>query len=126
MFKKIKEYFETRKNYKNAKKLLVIRMANLLADNYDDYDNFKTTITVLNSKFYDLVVAETEAKEAEKKAYESMITFGDNFKVEDLNRLVTGIDTIANNPNLTTEYYKDVTKRANKEKVNESKIEVVK
>lgn len=113
MFKKIKEYFETRKAYKNAKRYLVIRMSNLLAN---DYDDFKTTITALNSKFYDLVVAETEAKETEKAAYESMNTFGENFKVEDLQKLIGGIDKIANNPDLTTKYFQQVNENAHKER----------
>lgn len=113
MFKKIKEYFETRKAYKNAKRYLVIRISNLLAN---DYDDFKITITALNSKFYDLIVTETEAKEAEKAAYESMNTFGENFKVEDLSRLVAGIDKIANNPNLQTSYFQQVNKNAHKER----------
>lgn len=95
MFKKIKEYFVNKREYKNAK---------------------KTVTLMLMNQYYDFLVAETEAKEAEKAAYESMNTFGDNFKVEDLQKLIGGIDKIANDPDLTTKYFQQVNENAHKER----------
>ena len=101
MFKKIKKYFTDRKEYTTSKKAV--------------------TIMVMN-QYHDFLVSETEAKKAEKKAYESMTTFNTNFNVEDLQKLISGVDKIANSPNLQTSYYEQVSKQAHDEKVAEKKL----
>lgn len=103
MFKKMKKYLTDRKEYKIAKK--------------------EVPLMVMN-QYYDFLVAETEAKNAEKKAYESMMTFNDNFNVEDLQKLISGVDKIANSPNLQTSYYEQVSKQAHDERIAKNKIKV--
>lgn len=98
MFTAIKKYLSDRKEYKDAKKAV--------------------TLTIMNT-YFDYLVAETEAKEAEKKAYESMTVFGESFSVEDLRSLIESTDKIASNPELTTEYYKQVSRQAHEEKMAE-------
>lgn len=96
MFKKIKEWNDARKT-KIAMKGLIV------------------------NQFYDYLVAETEAKEAEKKAYESMNIFSDSFKPEDLQNVFGSIEKIASNPKLTTEYYKTIAENAHEQKMAELK-----
>ncbi len=87
MFKKIKNYFTEKREYRNAKKTLTLAMMN---------------------KYYDFLVAETETKEAEKKAYESMAIFGDNFTVEDFQGILSSINKIASSPELQTSFYESI------------------
>lgn len=101
MLKQFKEHIKNKKEYRNAKK--------------------EATLLILN-RYNDLLVSEMNAKEAETQAYESMITFGDNFKAEDLEKLITGVDKIANNPNLQSSYYEQVSKQAHEERIAEGKI----
>lgn len=96
MFKKIKEWNDTRKT-QNAMKGLIV------------------------NQFYDYLVAETEAKEAEKKAYESINIFSESFKPEDLQNVFSSIEKIASTPELTTEYYKTVAQNAQEQKMAEIK-----
>lgn len=96
MLKKIRKYLKAKKEYKNAKKEAVL----MILRHYND-----------------LLVSEINTKEAETQAYESMITFGDNFKTEDLEKLIAGVDKIANNPDLQTAYYEQVSKQAHDEKM---------
>lgn len=91
MFDKIKEWNNNRKT-KNAMKGLIV------------------------NQFYDYLVAETEAKEAEKKAYESMNIFSESFKLEDLQKIFQDINKIATNPKLTTDYYTALAKNSHEEK----------
>ena len=101
MFKKFKKYFADKKEYQASKKAV--------------------TLMIMN-QYHDFLISETKAKDAEKKAYESMITFGDNFKAEDLEKLITDVDKIANSPNLQTSYYEQISKQAHDEKMAENKI----
>lgn len=78
MLKKIKDYFLNSKDYRTIKKTV--------------------TLMVIN-QYHDFLVSETEAKKAERKAYESMTTFGDNFSADDLQKLIIGVDKFTNNPN---------------------------
>lgn len=100
MFKKIKIYFTEKREYKDAKKML--------------------TLATMN-KYYDFLVAETEAKEAEKKAYESMSIFGDNFTVEDFQGILSSINKIAASPDLQTSFYENISKQAHEQKMTELK-----
>lgn len=99
-FKNIRDYFTQKKEYRNAKKTL--------------------TLATMN-QYYDFLVAETEAKEAEKKAYESMIVFSENFTVEDFQGILSSINKIAGSPDLQTSFYENISKQAHKEKMNELK-----
>lgn len=78
MLKKIKDYFLNSKDYRTIKKTV--------------------TLMVIN-QYHDFLVSETEAKKAERKAYESMTTIGDNFSADDLQKLIIGVDKFTNNPN---------------------------
>lgn len=100
MFKKIRDYFTQKIEYRNAKKTL--------------------TLAAMN-QYYDFLVAETEAKEAEKKAYESMSIFGDNFTVEDFQGILNSINKIATSPDLQTSFYENISKQAHKQKMTELK-----
>lgn len=91
MFDKIKEYFRTRKEYNEAKKAL--------------------TLLIMN-QYSDFLEAETEAKRAEKEAYEATKIFSESLNIQELQEAMAGINKIAKSPDLTTEYYKDVVKRA--------------
>lgn len=48
-----------------------------------------------------------------------MTVFGESFSVEDLRSLIESTDKIASNPELTTEYYKQVSRQAHEEKMAE-------
>lgn len=95
----IKEYFAT----KRAKKAL--------------------TLLIMN-QYSDLLIAEKETKEAEKEAYESMKVFGDAFSVEDFQNLLGSVNRIADNPELTNDYFKQVSAQAHAERTD--KLEVTK
>lgn len=103
MFKNIKKHFANSKEYNDSKRTV--------------------TLMIMN-QYHDFLVSETEAKRAEKKAYESMTTFGDNFNVEDLQKLIHGVDKIANSPNLQTSYYEQISKQAHDEKITDNKAEI--
>lgn len=77
----------------------------------------KTMALLIMSQYSDFLVAGKEAKEAEKNAYESMKGFGDSFDVDDLKNLVDSVSRIAGNPDLTTDYYKQVSAQAHKERM---------
>lgn len=100
MFKKIKEYFKTMRNYKNAKKSLTLLLMN---------------------QFHDFLIAETEAKKAETEAYNAMAVFGDSFQVEDLQSALEGIQKIAGSPELTSQFYSHIADIAQKENTTDSK-----
>lgn len=105
MFKKMKNYFTEKKEYKDAKKAL--------------------TILLLN-KYADLLDAETRASEAEEKAYAAMDVFGDKFNPDDLQKLMDSVNKIASNPSLTTEYYKQVNKSANIDRQTDKVVKAMK
>ena len=96
MFKKIKEYFKYKRSYKNAKKSL--------------------TLLIMN-QYSDFLAAETEAKKAETEAYNAMAVFGDSFLVGDLQSALEGINKIAENPELTSQFYSHIADIAKEETV---------
>ncbi len=100
MFKEIKNYWKEKKEYRNAKKTLTLAMMNT---------------------YYDFLVAETAAKDAEKKAYESMTVFGDNFTVNDFQGILSSINKIAGSPDLQTTFYETIAQQANEQKMAELK-----
>lgn len=81
----------------------------------------KTMALLIMSQYSDVLVAEKEAREAEKNAYESMKGFGDSFDVDDLRNLVDSVSRIAGNPDLTTDYYKQVSAQAHEERMANAK-----
>lgn len=97
MFNKIKENLRVRKDYKEAKKAV--------------------TVMVLN-QYSDFLSKEIEAKDAEIKAYESMSIFGEDFKPEDLQNALSGINKIANSPTLQTSYYEKIHDETQKKKTS--------
>lgn len=102
MLDKIKNYFTDKKEYRNAEKTLTLAVMN-------QYRNF--------------LITETTAKEAEKKAYESMTIFGDSFKVEDFQSILHSINKIANNPELTSQFYTHIGDIARKEKAAKKEVD---
>lgn len=100
MFKKIREYFTNKKSYKNAKKSL--------------------TLLIMN-QYSDFLTAETEAKKAEAEAYNAMAVFGDSFQVGDLQSALESINKIAENPELTNQFYSHIADIAQKENNSDSK-----
>ncbi len=98
MFKELKNYWKEKKEYRNAKKTLTLAMMNT---------------------YYDFLVAETAAKDAEKKAYESMTVFGDNFTVNDFQGILRSINKIAGSPDLQTTFYETIAQQANEQKMAE-------
>lgn len=77
----------------------------------------KTMALLIMSQYSNVLAAEKEAREAEKNAYESMKGFGDSFDVDDLRNLVDSVSRIAGNPDLTTDYYKQVSAQAHEERM---------
>ena len=101
MFKKIKEYFRNKRNYKNAKKSLTL---------------------LLMTQYSDFLMAQTETKKAETEAYNAMAVFGDSFQVEDLQSTLEGIQKIAGSPELTSQFYSHIADMAQKENNPDSKV----
>lgn len=102
---KIKEYFKEKKQYRDSKRALTL----LLINQYSDF-----------------LETETKTKEAELRAYESMEIFGSTFKTDDLQKMLDNVNIIANNPTLTTDYYKQVNKNAHIEKETEKILKAIK
>ena len=96
MIKRMKEYFETRKQYEEAKKTLTLMLLN---------------------QYGDFLETETKEKEAELKAYEAMTVFSETFKPEDLHGMIASVNKIAGSPELQTSYYEKVHNDAQKEKM---------
>lgn len=77
---------------------------------------------MMRNQFYDYLAAETEAKKAEKKAYDSMAVFGDTFTPNDLQEIRKDFHKIASNPELTEKYYAQVSKQTHEQKLAELKV----
>lgn len=74
MIKKIKAFFQAKKEYKEAVKAL--------------------TLLIMN-QYSSLLEKEAAAKEAEQNAYASLQTFGEAFQPEDLQKLMNDVSKIA-------------------------------
>lgn len=81
----------------------------------------KAMALLIVNQYSDLLVAEKEAKESERDAYESMKVFGSSFSVDDLHDLLDNVSKIASNPKLTSDYYKQVSAQAHAERMAEMK-----
>ena len=97
MFKKIKEFCD----YREAKKT--------------------ATLLLLNS-YYELIEKQKERENTEIKAYESLKQFGDSFDVEEIKNMMADLSKIANDPKLTTDFYKTISKQAHEQKMAELKV----
>lgn len=87
MIKKIKDYFKAIRDYRTAKKGLTMMLLN---------------------QYSDFLEAEIKAKEAEIEAYNQMKVFSESFNSDDLRTLVSGIEKIAESPDLQTAYYEKI------------------
>lgn len=85
-----------------------------LEANYEEAK--KALILMCLNQYNDFLVAETKSKEAETKAYESMSVFGDTFKPEDLQKMISSINEIASSPKLQTDYYEKIHDDTQKDK----------
>ncbi len=100
MFKKIKEYFIARKEYNEAKRAL--------------------TLLLLN-QYSDLMELQKQVALEQQEVIKSMDVFTGNFKPEDMKKFMGDISKVANNPELTTDYFKSVNENAHAEKMAELK-----
>lgn len=75
MTKTIKTFFQTKKEYKEAKKALTLMMMN-------QYSN--------------LLEKEAAAKDAEQNAYTSLQAFGESLQPDDLQKLINDVSKLAN------------------------------
>lgn len=75
MVKTIKAFFQTKKEYKEAKKALTLLLMN---------------------QYSALLEKETAAKEAEQEAYASLQAFKDSFQPEDIQQLINDVSKLAN------------------------------
>lgn len=100
MFKKIKEYFIARKEYNEAKKALTL----LLLNQYSDLMELQKQVTL-----------------EQQEVVKSMSGFTGNFNSDDMKKFMDDISKVANNPELTSEYYKTVNENARAEKITELK-----
>lgn len=75
MIKTIKAFFQTKKEYKEAKKALTLLLMN---------------------QYSTLLEKETAAKEAEQEAYASLQAFKDSFQPEDIQQLINDVSKLAN------------------------------
>lgn len=73
----------------------------------------KKILQTILEHYDELLKAETAARETERKVLETMNTFGRSFSSEDLRKLSEAVDKIVRQPELTTEYYKQVNRQAN-------------
>ncbi|SEU08281.1 hypothetical protein SAMN05443270_3013 [Lacrimispora sphenoides] len=100
MFKKIKEYFIARKEYNQAKKALTI----LLLNQYSDLMELQKQVTL-----------------EQQEIIKSMSGFTGNFNPDDMKKFMDNISKVANNPELTSDYYKTISENAHAEKMAELK-----
>lgn len=91
MFKKMKEWLKDRKQYKEAKKALTLILLN-------EYNEF--------------LESGIKAQNAAEEANKSMAAFSEVMNPEELKKLITGVNTIANSPQLQTDYFKQVNRNA--------------
>ena len=99
MFNKMKEWNENRKLDREMKRMM-------------------------RNQFSDYLIAGTEAKKAEKDAYESMTIFSETFTPENLQEVFSDIHTVVSDPKLNSDYYTSVLDKAHKQKMTE--LEAVK
>lgn len=99
MFKlveKIKEWYTARKEYNEAKKAL--------------------TLLLLN-QYSDLIELQTQVALEQQEAIKSMSGFTGNFNPDDIKKFMGDISKVANNPELTSDYYKTISDNAHAEKM---------
>lgn len=100
MFKKIREYFTARKEYNKAKKALTL----LLLNQYSDLMELQKQVTL-----------------EQQEVIKSMSGFTENFNLDEMKKFIGNISKVANNPELTSDYYKTVSENAHAEKMAELK-----
>lgn len=100
MLKKFKEWYAARKEYNQAKRALTL----LLLNQYSDLMELQKQVTI-----------------EQQEVIKSMDVFTGSFKPEDMQKFMGDISKVANNPNLTTDYYKTVSENAHAEKMAELK-----
>jgi len=100
MLKKFKEWYTARKEYNEAKKALTL----LLLNQYSDLMELQKQVTL-----------------EQQEVIKSMAGFTENFKPDDMKKFIGNISKVANNPILTTDYYKTVNENAHAEKMAELK-----
>jgi len=97
MFKKIKEYFIARKEYNEAKRAL--------------------TLLLLN-QYSDLMELQKQVALEQQEVIKSMSGFTENFNPDDMKKFLGNISKVANNPELTTDYFRTVSENVRAEKMN--------
>lgn len=100
MLKKFKEWYAARKEYNQAKRALTL----LLLNQYSDLIELQKQVTL-----------------EQQEVIKSMSGFTGSFKPEDMQKFMGDISKVANNPNLTTDYFKSVNENAHAEKMAELK-----
>lgn len=100
MFKKIRGFLKEKRQYRETKKALTL---------------------ILMNQYSDFLVAQKNAAESEEEAYRSMNIFSETFNPEDLRNLITSVNTIANSPQLQTDYFKQVNRNAHEERMKADK-----
>ncbi|POO87863.1 hypothetical protein [Clostridium sp. 3-3] len=100
MLKKFKEWYTTRKEYNEAKKALTL----LLLNQYSDLMELQKQVTL-----------------EQQEVIKSMSGFTGNFNPDDMKRFMGDISKVANNPELTTDYFKSVNENTHAEKMAELK-----
>lgn len=96
MFKKIKEWYLSKKEYNEAKKAL--------------------TLLLLN-QYSDLMELQTQVALEQQEVIKSMSGFTGNFNPDDMKKFMGDISKVANNPELTSDYYKTISDNAHAEKM---------
>jgi len=100
MLKKLKEWYMERKEYNEAKKAL--------------------TLLLLN-QYSDLMELQKQVALEQQEVIKSMSGFTGNFNPDDMKKFMGDISKVANNPELTTDYFKAVNENAHAEKIAELK-----
>ncbi len=100
MFKKIKEWYLSRKEYNEAKRALTLMLLN---------------------QYSDLIELQRQVTLEQQEVIKSMSGFTGNFNPDDMKRFMGDISKVANNPELTSDYYKTVNDNAHVEKMAELK-----
>lgn len=100
MFEKMKEWLKDRKQYKEANKTLTLILLN-------EYNEF--------------LEAGIKARNAAEEANKSMAAFSEVMNPEELKKLITGVNTIANSPQLQTDYFKQVNRNAHEGEIAANK-----
>jgi len=96
MLKKFKEWYMARKEYNEAKKAL--------------------TLLLLN-QYSDLMELQKQVMLEQQEVIKSMSGFTGNFNPDGMKKFMDDISKVANNPELTSDYYKTVSENAHAEKM---------